>query len=171
MKLNLQEATQRLNILSVVPVAKLKQSTRIKIIRAQVELEKVNTAFQSDLQEGLKKLKPEGFDDRYQKYAEAIEGKDTDAAKEQAEAEGFEDFKAEYEKVDSEYRELYNKSFTEQRYSCNVPMFNDAELEDFANALPAGEALEVERPNIETKDNLIKISCDEIMINLVRLFS
>jgi uncharacterized coiled-coil DUF342 family protein len=136
MKLTANEAQIRLNIIGLIPEGKISQSVRVKLIRAQVELDKVSKKVQEDVQEGLKKIKPEGFDENYQKFSEAIEGKDTDTAREQAAQEGFDEFKAQYDKLNAEYQELYQNILSEVKVDVQLPKFNDADIENVAEALP-----------------------------------
>jgi hypothetical protein len=165
MKLTLNDAQIRLNIIGLIPMSAISQTVRIKLIRAQVELEKVARKVQEDVTEGLKKIKPEGFDERYAKYADAIEGKDTDAAKEQAQTEGYTEFAAEYDKVNSEYQELYQNTVKDTKVDVQLPIFSDADLENVAQALPADGT-----STIKQGDNDRQIPNNAIIRSFVEVF-
>jgi hypothetical protein len=165
MELTFNEAQVRSNILKFIPKNKVSQATRIKLIRYEVALEKLLKSVSDDVQEGIKKIKPEGFDERFQKYAEAIEGKDTDLAKEQEQSEGYAEFKEEFEKVNSEFSELQKKFLQENKTETNIPAFTDDDLLDILQALPSGETVEVKQ-----NEQDLNISNDEIVKSFVSIF-
>jgi uncharacterized protein (UPF0335 family) len=164
MELTISELQTRLRVISFIPESKVSQSTRFKIIRYQVAVEKLLKEVQEDIQEAVKKIKPEGFDEKYQKYVEALEGKDTDVAKEQAESEGFKEFKAEYDKVNGEFVKL-SEDFNSEKRSVDIPEFTDADLLDILSALPSGETTKAKVDNKE-----IDISNDELAHTIVANF-
>jgi ABC-type Na+ efflux pump permease subunit len=166
MKLSFREAEARLNVLSLIPLNKVNQTTRVKIVRCQVAIEKVINQVQEDINSGLKKIKKEGFDERFQKYEAAInpqEGKESQAEL-QRNLEGYEEFKKEYDELNSEYQELQQKAIAD-KINVNYPEFDDANLENIVTILPAGETTEIIRDG-----KTIAVSNDEIVKAVVAYF-
>jgi Glu-tRNA(Gln) amidotransferase subunit E-like FAD-binding protein len=141
MKLSLQEANNRLTVLSFIPLHSLSHSVRVKIVRAQVALEKIPQQIDSDIQEATKKLKPEGFDDNMRKYMAALvpTADNEKEAEEQRNMEGFAEFKEVYDQVNAEYMELYNKTVADTRLEVTVPEITDADIEELATVFPSGK--------------------------------
>ena len=134
-KIKIGTVRQRQTVLSLIPLHKAEKELRRKVIRAVIEYEKISKAYERDINEALDKLKPEGFDERLQKYAAAINP--TDKNRE----EGFAPFKEEYDRVLAEWRELDAEMSRENDYdlSAAVPAFSDEDFEQMGEALSAGE--------------------------------
>lgn len=147
MKTTANEAARKVGALNLIPLKNLSQATRVKVVRASIEYDKAVVDFRKECDEGLKKLKPEGFDEKMAKYAAALNptaDNREEAEKQKAEA-GFETFKAEYDKVEADYRELISKLAEEPIYTANPPAFTDADFEDIAATLPSGAATTITR--------------------------
>lgn len=142
-KIKIGPVRQRLTALSLIPLHKAEKELRRKVIRAVIEYEKISKAYEADLKEALDKLKPEGFDERLQKYAAAINptDKNRDEADRQAADAGFVPFKEEYDRVLAEWRELDAEMSRENDYGLSdaVPAFSDEDFELMGEALSAGE--------------------------------
>lgn len=142
-KIKIGTVRQRQTALSLIPLHKAEKELRRKVIRAVIEYEKISKAYERDINEALDKLKPEGFDERLQKYAAAINptDKNRDEADRQAADAGFTPFKEEYDRVLAEWRELDAEMSRENDYdlSAAVPAFLDEEFEQMGEALSAGE--------------------------------
>jgi hypothetical protein len=152
------EATQRLNTLGLIDLTKVAQATRVKIIRSQVDYEKIMTLMQNDIQEGLKKIKPEGFDEQLQKFAPIVNPSEETA--DQVEGlkadKEYKKFQETYDKVQGEYSELYTKIATENTYASNAPEFTEDDLLEIATALPAGEETELKDGNKVANHDILK---------------
>lgn len=152
MKISANEAGQKIDALALIPMWALKQSTRIKVIRTQIAYEKVITDYRNDVNEGLKKLKPEGFDEKLQKYGNPTEYKgDFDA--------DFIAFKAEYESVEAALQELQQSAAKEVKYEVSVPAFSDADWEDIAAARPSDRKTEINGAEVENDALLHHLMC------------
>ncbi len=147
MKITANAASRKVGALNLIPLKNLSQATRVKVVRASIEYDKAVADFRKECDEGLKKLKPEGFDEKMAKYAAALNptpDNREEADKQKAE-EGFKEFKAEYDKVDADYRELISKLAEEPIYTANPPAFTDADFEDIAATLPSGDVTTITR--------------------------
>ena len=145
-KIKIDTVQQRLTALSLIPLHKAEKELRRKVIRAVIEYDKISKAYKRDIDGALEKLKPEGFDERLQKYAAAINPTEENRkeADRQAADAGFGPFKEEYDHVLAEWRELDAEMSRENDYDlpAAVPAFSDEEFEQMGEALSAGE-----RPN------------------------
>lgn len=164
MKIKVNEASQKIGALNLIPLKSLTQATRVKVVRASIEYEKALEGYRKECDEGLKKLKPEGFDERAQKYAAALNptaDNREQAEKQRAEA-GFDEFKAEFDKVDADHRELVKKIAEDVTYDANPPAFTDADFEDIAASLPSGATTQLTRDG-ET----VEVSNDQILGHII----
>lgn len=147
MKITANEAARKLDALNIIPLKGLSAATRVKIVRAQVACERAVATYRKDLAEALAKLKPEGFDERLRLFDAAIAP--TDENREQAEAqratEGFEEFRAEYDKVNAEYAQLAQSLAEELLHDVVLPVFEADDFEDMARVLPSGDTTEIMR--------------------------
>lgn len=145
-KIKIGTVQQRLTALSLIPLHKAEKELRRKVIRAVIEYDKISEAYKRDINGALEKLKPEGFDERLQKYAAAINPTEENRkeADRQAADAGFAPFKEEYDHVLAEWRELDAEMSRENGYDlpAAVPAFSDEDFEQIGEALSAGE-----RPN------------------------
>lgn len=145
-KIKIGTVQQRLTALSLIPLHKAEKELRRKVIRAVIEYDKISEAYKRDINGALEKLKPEGFDERLQKYAAAINPTEENRkeADRQAADAGFAPFKEEYDHVLAEWRELDAEMSRENGYDlpAAVPAFSDEDFEQMGEALSAGE-----RPN------------------------
>lgn len=164
MKITANEASRKIGALNLIPLKTLAQATRVKVVRASIEFEKAIESYRKECDEGLKKLKSEGFDERMQKYAAALNP--TDENREQAEKqraeEGFAEFKVEHDKVDSDYRELVKNLAEDAPYDVNPPAFSDADFEDIAASLPSGATTQMTRDG-ET----VEVPNDQILGHII----
>lgn len=147
MKITANAASRKVGALNLIPLKNLSQATRVKVIRASVEYDKVLGDYQKECEAVLNKLKPEEFDERVQKYAAALNptADNLEEAEKQRAEEGFDEFKAEYDKVEADYRELISKLAEEPIYTANPPAFTDADFEDIAATLPSGDVTTITR--------------------------
>lgn len=152
MKISANEAGQKIDALALIPIWALKQATRVKVIRTQIAYEKVLTEYRNDVNEGLKKLKPEGFDEKLQKYGNPAEYKgDFDA--------DFVAFKAEYESVEASLQELQQSAAKEVKYEVSAPTFSDADWEDIATARPSRGKTKVNDTEVDNDAVLHHLMC------------
>lgn len=142
-KIKIDTVQQRLTALSLIPLHKAEKELRRKVIRAVIEYDKISAAYKRDINDALDKLKPEGFDDRLRKYGAAINPTDENRreAERQTADEGFARFKAEYDLVLAEWRELDAEMSRENDYDLPdaVPTFSEEDFEQMGEALSAGE--------------------------------
>lgn len=142
-KIKIDTVQQRLTALSLIPLHKAEKELRRKVIRAVIEYDKISAAYKRDINEALDKLKPKGFDDRLRKYGAAINPTDENRreAERQAADEGFAPFKAEYDLVLAEWRELDAEMSRENDYDLPdaVPTFSEEDFEQMGEALSVGE--------------------------------
>lgn len=168
MRTTANEASRKVGALNLIPLKNLSQATRVKVIRASVEYDKVLGDYQKECEAVLNKLKPEEFDERMQKYAAALNptADNREEAEKQRAEEGFKEFKAEYDKVDADYREIISKLAEEPIYTANPPSFTDADFEDIAKEYPSGGQTELVR-NDDTK----MVGNDEILANIIAILA
>lgn len=147
MKISASEAIQKLDALSMIPRQELSQETRVKIIGAKVAYNNINTKFQEEVQECLKELKPEGFDEQLQKYGNPADYKGDFNA-------DFNEYKEAYGKVEADLIELQQNLAKEAKYEVCTPKFSDADFVDIARVIPSGGKTMVRESEVPNDDIL-----------------
>lgn len=144
MKISANEAQARMNLLSIVPRTELQDVTRAKVILTIVECEKVLNAFTKDANAAIEKAQPEGYAERYQKYAAAINPTDENRAEaeKQSAEEGFEAFKAEYDQVKADADTLTSE-YAKKMHEADMPHFAVEDFADIARLFPSGGKTEI----------------------------
>ena len=134
----------RSNVTAMIPKDSLKQTTRVKVVLNQTAYEKGIEKFRSDIEETLKRIKPEGFDEKLQKFSLTTRLEDSLSADEKIEADklrhdpDYAAFKEQLDKVESDYAEAQKKIIDENNYVVNERAYTDEELADIASVLPEG---------------------------------
>lgn len=134
----------RSNVTAMIPKENLKQSTRVKVVLNQTAYEKGIEKFRSDIEETLKRIKPEGFDEKLQKFHITTRPESELSEEEKKKAEelrndpDYASFKEKLEKVDSDYAAAQKKIIEENDYKVKERAYTDDELSDIASALPEG---------------------------------
>ena len=132
------------NITAMIPKENLPQSTRINVVLNQTAYEKALEKFKGDLDDTLKRIKPEGFDDKLQKFfvTTKLESELTDEEKKKCEElkadPDYAEFKETMDKVNSDYSEAQKKIIEENDYDVKERAYSDADLEAIATVLPSG---------------------------------
>lgn len=142
MKIN--DVQTKANITAMIPKAQLPQSTRVNVVLNQTAYEKTLDAFRSDLEDTLKRIKPEGFDEKLQKFqvTTKLESELTDEERKKCEElkkePDYAEFKETLDKVNSDYAEAQKKVVDDTEYEVKERAYTGADLEAIATALPSG---------------------------------
>lgn len=134
----------RSNVTAMIPKENLKQTTRVKVVLNQTAYEKGMEKFRSDIEETLKRIKPEGFDDKFKKFqlttkiASEMTEEELNLADELRKDAEYAAFKDALDKVESDYAEAQKKIIDENDYAVNERKYTDDELADIASVLPEG---------------------------------
>ncbi len=166
MKLN--DIIIRSRALGAIRKAELTSATRLKVVMNEIEYGRHIDAYVKDQQELLKKLKPEGFDEKGQKFAPVFKEYKAGEQPTEEEKKKIEELKADPEyaqfceindRVTKEFNEACAKLADERDYDVAEQSFDDADLESITAALPSGEVAKV---------NGVDIPADEVLAFIVR---
>ena len=142
MKIN--DVQTKANITAMIPKAQLPQSTRVNVVLNQTAYEKTLDTFRGDLEDTLKRIKPEGFDEKLQKFYVTTkpESELTDEERKKCEElkadPEYADFKETLDKVNSDYAEAQKKVTEDNDYDVKERPYTESDLEAIATALPSG---------------------------------
>ncbi len=145
-KMKVDEALVRRDILALVPLAELDAAVRTTVTLDVVAYGSVARAFEEEMAEVLQKLKPEGFDERLEKFAAAVEKPATDEQLTEEQLRKIEELKAdadfpafreEYDKVTADYVAARRRAAETKEYDvCEYPLRDH--LPAIAAVLPVG---------------------------------
>lgn len=137
------EAISRNWILSLIPTEGLDDNARTTIVLNQVAYDSAIAAFEEEQAEVVKKLKPEGFDEKMQRFALALGVREATTDEERKKAEELKEdpefpaFKERYDEVDRRAVEARRKALdTRELEVCEYPL-RDA-LPAISRVLPVG---------------------------------
>lgn len=170
--MKIAEIDARMFVLNLVPKEKLHQKTRVTVVINQAAYEKAINEYCADCESALKGLKPEGFDEKVNKYFLTTKDAATMTSDELKQAEelrkdaGYAEFKDTLDKVDSDYAKAQEKINEDSDYTVKERAFDDDDFVDFASALPSGEKTKFKRGDTEKE-----ISNDALLHTLMYYFA
>lgn len=167
MKIN--EVQTKANITAMIPKAQVPQSTRVNVVLNQTAYEKTLETFRSDLEATLKRIKPDGFDEKLQKFSVTtkpesdLKEDELKKCEELKKDPEYPDFKTMLDKVNGDYAEAQKKINEENDYEVKERAYSDADLEAIASALPSGETT-----TVKLNENDTAIPNDELLHLILR---
>lgn len=117
----------------------LTKNLKVKVMNMRIALNKVRTQFDADVQEAIKELKPDGFDELSQKQDRSEE--EENLLKEQTDKINDEYNAFVIEKGKEEV--VFDKTFTEEEFEQIVEVNADNDVDINGNKLQAADFLEV----------------------------
>lgn len=169
MELTIYEIKFRINLLKLIPLKAVSQSTRISVVNNLVALGRKVKEFDENVAEGLDKLKTPEFKKKLDKYSWTVnpEEKDKEKLEKLSNDEDYNNFKKEYEEVQKDFMEMQHKMALSNKYNVTefIP-FTRNELEDIGKVFPSEETTIVNNP-----EGSQKVSNDEIVYLIIDLMS
>lgn len=168
MELSIYEIKFRINLLQLIPLKIIDQSTRISIVNNLVALGKKLKDFDADVETGLEKLKTPEFKEKLNKYSWTINPKEEDKEKldELSSDEDYNSFKKEYEEVQKDFMEMQHRMALSNKYNVNITPFSKSELENIGKIFPSGETT-----TVKNAEGSQEVSNDEILYLIIDLMS
>lgn len=150
-KIKIERVRSVLGALNIIPRAQLPQTTRVKILRWLMAYDELRKAFDEKVESAREKAKPEGFDERMSPYLAALlpTQENRAEAEKQTAAAGFAEAKAEWDRVNADFREVCAALETETTWDapCGLPAFTDGDFEAIGAAIPSGGPSILQRQN------------------------
>lgn len=141
-RIKIERVRSVLGALNIIPRAQLPQTTRVKILRWLMVYDELRKAFDEKVESAREKAKPEGFDERMSPYLAALlpTQENRAEAEKQTAAAGFAEAKAEWDRVNADFREVCAALETETTWDapCGLPAFTDGDFEAIGAAIPSG---------------------------------
>ncbi len=141
-RIKIERVRSVLDALNIIPRAQLPQTTRVKILRWLMAYDELRKAFDGKVESAREKAKPEGFDERMSPYRAALlpTQENRAEAEKQTAAAGFAEAKAEWDRVNADFREVCAALETETTWDapCGLPAFTDGDFEAIGAAIPSG---------------------------------
>lgn len=150
-RIKIERVRSVLGALNIIPRAQLPQTTRVKILRWLMAYDELRKAFDEKVESAREKAKPEGFDERMSPYLAALlpTQENRAEAEKQTAAAGFAEAKAEWDRVNADFREVCAALETETIWDapCGLPAFTDGDFEAIGAAIPSGGPSILQRQN------------------------
>lgn len=141
--MNINEAIMRHNFVSKVHVKSsegiLSKELKVKIMSMRIELGKIRSSFDSDLQEFIKEVKPDGYDELFNKKDRTEE----ESTKLSQMTDQLNLDYSEFVKTKGSEECSFNKTITEDEYEEIVGINNGDDVEINGTTIPAEDFLEV----------------------------
>jgi len=160
--MNIRQIAKRMDAFKVIPLQNLNQTTRVKIVRNMVVLERALRLFQTDCINLKEKLIPEGFSAKLHKFAPLISPSKDSSPKEVEsliDDPEWDSFRNEYDRVSEEVNIAVNDMAKDSDYIVEAPTLTDVDYESIAAALPSGETSNV----LNDKGEEVTIVNDELL--------
>lgn len=153
MKITADGAAQKRYLMMLIPLDKVSDIVRAKIIYGLVECENTLTSYSSDINKALEVVRPEGYAEKLEKFREALEptGKNKAKAAKLATEEGFAEFKEEYDRYKEDIDRI-SKDFGKKKYEADFPKFTVEDFADISRLFPSGEFTEVDDQKVRNDD-------------------
>lgn len=150
MKISANEAATKQKILGLINHNELSDEVRAKIIYARVECENTIDEFTKDVNKAIMKAQPEGYAEKFKKFRAAVEPTDDNKAEaeEQAAQDGFDEFKAEYDRFKTDKERLIEQ-FAKKEREVDFPQFTVADFADMARLFPSGAKTKIDDKEID----------------------